>query len=626
MAFNIEEQLKLLPDSPGVYLMHNKNGKIIYVGKAKVLKNRVRQYFQNNQTNAKTIALVRNIAWFEYIVTDSEVEALILENNLIKKHKPRYNILLKDDKSYPYIKVTLNRDYPKIFMTRRLEKDGAKYFGPYASNKTVKNTIEVVRRIFSPATCNRRFPQDIGKGRPCLNYSIKRCVGVCTGNVSQAEYKKLFDDICAFLDGDNDGLIKSFTQKMLEASANLQFERAAQYRDKIQAIEKLNESQKIIDTESGIDKDVIAVGQYDTTAFIEVFFIREAKVIGRESHTMALQDVDVALEDIESKFIEQFYSDRDYVPKEIYLQHRPSDEALLTDWLSKKRGNKVSVFVPKRGEKADLVAMVNKNVVQAIDEYKIQELKNERDSQILTKLADYLGMDTLPKRIESYDISNISGSDNVGAMAVFINGKSAPSQYRKFRIKYVEGADDYQSMQEVLYRRFTNMIAENTQIAQGSLDSKKARFNEKPDLILIDGGKGHLHAAMEVLHELDINIPAFGMVKDDKHKTRALVGDGGEIGISPASSVFNLIGRIQDETHNTAIGYYRQLHQKRLSFSQLDDIKGVGKAKKSILLREFKTLTAIKNADLQALESVKGIDKTTAKNIYDYFSKEDQTQ
>lgn len=615
--FDLEQELKNLPDNPGVYIMHSADEEVIYVGKAKILKNRVRQYFQKNSNHTpKVLAMVSNIAYFEYIVTDSEIEALALECNLIKKYRPKYNILLKDDKHYPYIKITINEPYPKILKVRKLQKDGAKYYGPYVSGITLKNTMELVQKLFKPPTCRRRFPEDIRKGRPCLNYHINNCFAPCTGNVTKEEYRQVYFNICRFLDGNHKELISSLKQDMIDASENRLYEKAADLRDKIRAIQDIEERQKIINTAKQDNRDVIALAREDNVAFCEVFFIRNGKVIGRESYkidnTNHSSDNEVLTD-----FVKQFYQSSEYIPEEILTQYDIEDCEAITEWLKGIKKKKVVILSPKRGEKRHLVEMVKKNADIALGNYKIKVMKEKEKNAVLDNMQEMLRLEKSPKRIEAYDISNIQGADNVGAMVVFENGKSAKRKYRLFKIKSFEGADDYSAMREVIYRRFRHAMEEEEQVQRGEILRRNAKFLPLPDIILLDGGKGHLSVITELLDMIDVDVPAFGMVKDDRHRTRALVSNGGEIGISPTSPVFKLITHIQDEVHNAAITYHRKLHGK--IDSQLDKIIGIGEKRRKALLTTFKTVDKIKEATVEELMNVKEMDKKSAQSVYDYF-------
>ncbi|MBR0360519.1 MAG: excinuclease ABC subunit UvrC, partial [Clostridia bacterium] len=501
--FDFEEEIKKLPHEPGVYIMRNKEKEVIYVGKAKILKNRVTQYFRKNSSHTpKVLAMVAQIASFEYIITDSEREALALECNLIKKYRPKYNILLKDDKQYPYIKVSINEAYPRVSMVRRVTDDGAKYFGPYMGKGTIKNTLEIIQRLFKPPSCKRRFPEDIKKGRPCLNYHINNCIAPCTGNVSKEEYRKVFFEICRFLDGKYSDLIKELTEDMKLAAASMQYERAAILRDRINSIRELTDRQKITDATHQNNTDVIAIAKEDAIAFVEVFFIRSGNVIGRE-HYKIENTKDSTESEIITDFIKQFYVECDFIPNEILTEYEPLESDLISDWLRQLKNRKVSLLTPKRGEKSKLVAMVKLNAEKALSNYKINQLKIKENSGVLELLKNTLGLDKIPARIEAYDISNISGSNNVAAMAVFEYGRPAKRKYRQFRIKSVEGADDYASMNEVIYRRFRHGMEEEEKIANGELNIRDAKFLPYPDLVLLDGGKGHLSVITELMEMID---------------------------------------------------------------------------------------------------------------------------
>lgn len=615
--FDLEEELKNLPEEPGVYIMHNSEDVIIYVGKAKILKNRVRQYFQKNSNHTpKVLAMVSNIAYFEYIVTDSETEALALECNLIKKHRPKYNILLKDDKHYPYIKVTINESYPKIMKVRKLQKDGAKYYGPYVSGMTLKNTMELVQKLFKPPTCRRKFPDDIRKGRPCLNYHINNCFAPCTGKVSRDEYRQVFFNICRFLDGNHKELISELTEEMTAASKEMKYEKAADLRDKIRAIKDIEEHQKIINTEKQDDRDVIALAREDAIAFCEVFFIRNGKVIGRESYKID-NTQHSGNEEILTDFVKQFYQNSEYIPGEILTQYEIDDCEAITEWLRGLKKKKVVILNPKRGDKLHMVEMVRKNADIALGNYKIRVMKEKEKNTLLDTMQELLKLEKRPARIEAYDISNIQGEDNVGAMAVFENGKSAKRKYRLFKIKSFKGADDYAAMREVIYRRFHHAMQEEEKIRSGEFLRKDAKFLPLPDLILLDGGSGHLNTVTELMDMIEVDIPIFGMVKNDRHRTRGLISKNGEIEISPASPVFKLVTLIQDEVHNAAISYHRKLRGK--IDSELDKINGIGKKRRKALLTTFKTIDKIKEATLDELLNVKEMDKKSAESVYDYF-------
>lgn len=616
--FNIEEELKNLPQKPGVYIMHNSDDEVIYVGKAKILKNRVRQYFQKNSGHSpKVRAMVSNIKYFEYIVTDSEVEALVLECTLIKKHRPKYNILLKDDKQYPYIKVTINEQWPRIFKTRNLRNDGAKYFGPYMGTNTIKNTLDIIQKIFSPPTCTRKFPDDIKKGRPCLNYHIKKCFAPCTGGVTNKEYRQIFFDICAFLENDHKGLLKELEEQMREASKNLEFEKAAAIRDKIKSISQIDEKQKVINSDKQNDKDVIAVCMDNAKAFVEIFFIRGGKLSGRENFKIDNAE-DVSNNVIITDFIKQFYQEAAFIPQEVIVQYEIEDKELISEWLSGKKRKKVEITCPKRGEKVRLVEMAVKNADIAMKNYFINKSRMEDKRRAAYDTGELLGLDKAVRYIEAYDISNISGDDNVASMVVFENGKPLRSRYRKFKIKSFEGADDYRAMQEVLYRRLNEAREEKERIALGEISMKEAKFLPLPDVIFVDGGKGHVAAAEEMLEMTETDIPVFGMVKDDRHRTRGLISAKGEIGLNPTGAFFHMITRIQDEVHRTAISYHRSLHEK--ISSELDKIDGIGEKRRTALLLKFKSVENIKNATIEELYAVEGMDKKSANSVYEYFN------
>jgi excinuclease ABC subunit C len=621
--FDFKEEIKNLPIDPGVYFMFDKNDTVIYVGKAKVLKNRVSQYFHNSASHApKVRAMVSHVARFSYIVCDSEKEALALECNMIKHYKPRYNILLKDDKHYPYIKITMQEDWPKITATRRQEKDGAKYFGPYQSMDIVRRTIDVVRSIFKIPTCTRQFPRDLGKNRPCLNYQMGKCFAPCSGKIEQEEYRQTFSQICSFLGGKHDELIREYETIMRESAQKMEFEKAASYRDKLAAIRSIEDKQKVILT-GNEEQDVIACAVYDDMCFAEVFFVRGGRTVGRNSLRMdGIEGVSEG--ELLSTFLKQFYAEVDDIPREILLPSAPDDSEELEDWLSDKRYEyhvregmdarcgRVHFVLPQIGEKAKMIRMVEKNAQISIDHYKLDKLKQELNNKTLDKLAACLGLSKPPRRIEAYDISNISGSDTVGAMVVYINGKPDKKEFRRFQIKTVEGQDDYASTEEMLVRRFTHEAREDDD-----------RFSDMPDLILMDGGLGHVHTAKKVLNELELLFPIFGMAKDDRHKTRALVDENGnELQIPQTSSVFHLLGEIQEQVHKYAIDYHRNLRKKKMTKSKLDEINGVGEKRKKALMKHFKSIKAIENASFEELSQVPGIDRGTAQKIYSFFHSE----
>jgi len=618
--FSIEEELKKLPDEPGVYIMKDKTGEIIYVGKAISLKKRVRQYFQSPRNNPpKVNAMVSHIAEFEYIIVDNEVEALILEANLIKKHKPKYNILLRDDKQYPYIKVTTNEKFPRVIKTRSVLKDGAKYFGPYPNAYAVNDTIDIIRNLYPIRTCNINFDKNPKKTRPCLNYYIGRCLGPCLGNVDHDRYMEMIDEIIMFLSGKEDKLIEIIEEKMKKASQELDFESAAKYRDQMNSLKIILEKQKVVSTSSLIDQDVIGMARGVEDVCIQVFFIRSGKIVGRE-HFILSDNYNERRSEILSSFIKQFYLGTAYVPKEILVEEEIEDMDIISRWLSQKRGNKVTIRVPKRGEKSELMEMVRKNAMDMLKQDGDRLLtERQRNEETLEKFRDILGLDVTPYRIEAFDISNISGVNSVGSMVVFEYGKPKKSDYRRFRIKTVTAPDDYRSMEEVLRRRFTRGIKEREIEADSKLDLKG--FSSFPDLIMIDGGKGQVNVAIDVLQDLNLDIPVCGLVKDDYHKTRGIIYNNKEINIEVDSSVFRLIYAIQEEAHRFAISYHRSLRSKDMFKSELDDIKGIGEKRKMALLRHFQSIDNIRKASVQELSEVEGMSKKAAEEVYNYFRK-----
>jgi len=618
--FDIQEELRKMPDKPGVYLMKDKKGKIIYVGKAVVLKNRVRQYFQSlSGQSSKVRAMVPLIEEFEYIVTDSELEALILECNLIKKYRPKFNVLLKDDKTYPYIKVTMNEEYPRVIMTRRVQKDGGRYFGPYTNVAAVKETIKILKKLFPMKTCKKVLPRDIGKERPCLNYYIYQCLGPCQGNVDKEEYRTVMKDICSFLSGRQDRIIKRLEEQMKTASENMEFEKAARIRDKINSIKHISEKQKVLST-SDVDQDAVAFAKDETDACIQVFFIRGGKLIGRE-HFIFEGMSDVEDGELIASFMKQFYSTAEFVPHEILIQSEIDEIDLLQEWLSEKRGGKVYIKVPKKGDKHYLIEMVAQNAQVALEQFKRRiKVEEETTGESLKELSEILGLDEVPRRIEAYDISNTGSSEMVASMVVFEDGMPNNREYRKFRIKSQDGQNDYGSMQEVIYRRFRRAEMEKSLQAANNIYDVEKGFSKLPDVIFVDGGLGHLNAANEVLKELGIHdIPVFGMVKDNKHRTRGLVTPKGEIELSENISVLRLVTYIQNEAHRFAVEYNKKLRKDRYKSSELDNIEGVGEKRRKALLKHFGSISRIKTAEVEELAVVEGISKSTAQKIYDYF-------
>ena len=605
--FDIQEELKKLPPSPGVYIMHDRHDEIIYVGKAISLRNRVRQYFQSSRgKSAKILQMVSRIERFEYIVTDSELEALVLENNLIKENRPRYNTMLRDDKTYPYIKVTVREPYPRIFLTRQLKKDKARYFGPFSSSMAVRDTLDLIHRVFKVRDCSRVLPRDIGKERPCLNYHIHQCGAPCMGSISPEEYRKNVDAALEFLNGRFDPVLDRLKAEMAQAAENMEFERAAELRDLLRSVEHVAQKQKI--TSEGMeDRDIIALARDEREAVIQVFFVREGRMMGREHHYLHVAVDDDSAEILES-FVKQFYSGTPFLPREIWLQQALPDEALLTEWLSEKRGSKVTLKVPKKGQKERMMELAERNAATVLEKDR-DRLKREEAKSVgaVHEIEQLTGLRDI-HRMEAYDISNISGVESVGSMVVFEDGRPKKSDYRKFRIRTVTGPDDYSSMREVLTRRLTH-----------SLEQKDDHFLKLPDLIMMDGGRGQVNIALGVLAELDLKIPVCGMVKDDRHRTRALWYSDAEVPIDTHSEGFRLVTRIQDEAHRFAIEYHRSLRSKDQVKSVLDEIPGIGAVRRRALMRYFEGIDAIREADEAELRAVPEMNAAAAKAVYEYF-------
>lgn len=621
--FNIEEELKKLPAKPGVYIMRDKHDTIIYVGKAISLKNRVRQYFQSSRNlMPKIVKMVSKIDHFEYIITDSEVEALVLESNLIKEHMPRYNTMLKDDKSYPYIKVTVQEAYPRVMMTRQVKKDKAKYFGPYTSVLAVKDTLDLLRKIYQIRSCNRNLPRDIGKERACLYYHIKQCSGPCQGYISEEEYKKSVDQIIEFLNGNFNEVLSMLENKMMNASENMEFEEAAGYRDLMTSVKQMAQKQKITNMSNQEDKDIIAFARAGDEAVVQVFFIRNGKLIGREHYHLTGVENDTR-EGVMTSFVKQFYAGTPFIPRELLLQEELEEPELITEWLSAKRGQKVYIHVPKKGEKEKLVELAEKNasLVLQQDSEKIKK-EEQRTKGAMKEIENLLGLDSI-KRIESFDISNINGFESVGSMVVYENGKPKRNDYRKFKIKWVTGSDDYASMNEVLTRRFIHGKREKAELLEKNIDLEHGSFTRFPDLIMMDGGRGQVNIALKVMEELQLTIPVCGMVKDDNHRTRGLYFNNIEIPIDRNSEGFKLITRIQDETHRFAIEYHRSLRSKGQVHSILDDIPGIGQKRRKELMKNFLSLDEIKEATIEQLSIVPTMNERAAKQVYDFFHNND---
>lgn len=610
--FNIQEELKKLPGKPGVYLMHDEKDAIIYVGKAISLKNRVRQYFQSSRNKgAKIEQMVTHISRFEYIVTDSELEALVLECNLIKEHRPKYNTMLMDDKTYPFIKVTVNEPFPRVMMARRMKKDKAKYFGPYTSAGAVKDTIELIRKLYHIRSCNRSLPKDIGKERPCLNYHIHQCHAPCQGYISGEEYRKSIDEVVRFLNGNYDPILKELEEKMLDASENLEFEKAIEYRELLASVQKIAQKQKITDT-AGDDRDIIAMASEGEDAVVQVFFIRGGRLIGRDHFYLKIAENDTKSE-ILSSFIKQFYAGTPYIPAELMLPEEIEDQEIIEEWLTTRREHKVRLRIPKKGTKEKLVELAQKNAQMVLKNDK-ERLKREEGRTIgaVKELEKILGLTGII-RMEAYDISNTNGFDSVGSMVVYEYGKPKRNDYRKFKIKSVQGPDDYASMNEVLTRRFEHGLRERQD------ESETGGFQAFPDLIMMDGGRGQVNIALEILEKLNLHIPVCGMVKDDNHRTRGLYFNNVELPIDRNSECFRLITRIQDEAHRFAITFHRQLRSKGQVHSILDDIPGVGPARRKDLMRSFENIEAIRNATVDNLKELPSMNEKSAQEVYKFF-------
>lgn len=617
--FDFSYQLAMLPENPGVYLMKNSLGEIIYVGKAKILKNRVRQYFQNSKNHSEKVrAMVKNIAEFEYIVTDSEMEALILECNLIKKYSPKYNILLKDDKFYPFIKITTNEDFPKVFVTRKYAKDGNKYFGPFTNGSAVYETMELIRKIFPIRECKRNILEDGTPVRPCLNYHIKKCTAPCANHISKGEYKKIINEIMDILNGKDTTVVEKLKKEMLEASKDLKFESAASLRDKILAIQNIAEKQKVFKT-SDEDEDFINIHKDSKDACIQVFFFRGGRLTGRE-HFMFENCVDEDDEVLLSQFIVRFYGGTAKIAKNIYVP-KVRDIELVEEFLTIKREGKVHIRIPQKGDKKNMLKMVEENAKMTLDQFKNKILKEEENNKIaLRELQEALDIDEYPQRIEAYDISNIQGVDSVGTMIAFEDGRAKNSDYRRFKIKTVKGADDYNSMREILTRRFERGLKETKEIQERNLEFSKGKFSNFPDIIMMDGGKGQVNIALEVLKGLNISIIVCGLVKDDKHQTRGIIYNNQEIMINRNSKLMQLIRRVQDEVHRFAITYHRTLRDKKTLHSVLEDIPSVGQKRRIALLTKFGSIEGIKKASTQELLETPSIDRKSAECIFKYFN------
>ena len=604
--FDLEEELKKLPDKPGVYIMHDKIGTIIYVGKAVSLKNRVRQYFRpSTNHSAKIKRMVSKIDYFEYIITDSELEALVLECNLIKEHSPKYNTMLKDDKTYPFIKITTGEHFPRVLFSRKIVHGTGKYYGPYTSAGAVKDTIELLCKLYKIRTCNRKLPADQGKERPCLNYHIGQCSAPCQGYINEEDYRKSIESVMEFLDGDYSHILKSLTQQMQQASENMEFEEAAKYRDLIASVKQVAQKQKIT-MDDVTDRDVIAVACDGQDAVVQVFFVRSGKLLGRDHFHMSVAEGDTRGE-ILSQFIKQYYGGTPYIPNVVMIQEEIEDSDVISQWLSGIKKRKVNIITPKKGDKEKLVELAYRNAQMVLiqDGEKIKR-EQQRTVGAMEEIAGWIHLSGV-RRVEAYDISNTSGVESVGSMVVFQDGKPARNDYRKFKIKTVKGPDDYKSMKEVLTRRFKRAL------------ESSAGFDIYPDLIMMDGGKGQVNIALEVLEELGLSIPVCGMVKDDNHNTRGLYYNNVEIPVDKRSEGFKLITRIQDEAHRFAIEYHRSLRSKAQVSSVLDGIDGVGPARRKALMKHFMEIEKIRHASVEELMEATGINRGVAENIYNYF-------
>lgn len=616
--FNFEEELKKLPREPGVYIMRDDRDAILYVGKAVNLHNRVRSYFRENIGRGPAIdKMVSLIARFEYIVTDSELEALVLENNLIKENSPKYNTLLKDDKTYPYIKVTLGEEYPRILFSRTMKKDRSKYYGPYTGAAAVKDTIELLNKLYCLRTCNRNLPRDIGLERPCLNYHIKQCMAPCQGYISKEEYRERVEQALEFLGGNYNKILKDLEVKMKAASEALDFEAAAGYRDLYNSVRSVAQKQKITDS-AGEDKDIIALYRDEAEAVVQVFFVRDGKLIGREHYYMTNVS-EIGKAEILENFVKQFYAGTPFIPRELMLQYELGDGELIEKWLTERKGARVYLRVPKIGSKEKLVELAAQNAKHILEQDR-ERLKREEGRTIgaVKEIAGLLGLPRI-ERMEAFDISNINGFENVGSMIVFEKGKPKPSDYRKFRIKTVSGPDDYACMREVLTRRFRHGLRESRELEEKNMEQEYGSFTKFPDLLMMDGGRGQVNIALAVLRELHLDIPVCGMVKDDNHRTRGLYFNNVELPVDTHSEGFKLITRVQDEAHRFAIEYHRSLRGKAQVKSVLDEIPGVGPARRKALMRHFKSIGEIKAAGVEELEALPELNRRAAQEIYDFF-------
>lgn len=618
--FDFDEELKKLPNSPGVYLMHDAKDEIIYIGKAVNLKNRVRQYFQSGKNKtAKILKMVSLIARFEYIVTDSEIEALILECNLIKEHRPKYNTMLKDDKGYPFIRVTLNEPYPRVKLARKMARDKSKYYGPYPSATAVKDTIDLLTKLYQIRTCNRVLPRDIGKGRPCLNYHIHQCDAPCMGYIDEEEYKKKIESVTGFLNGNYTPVTKMLEERMYEASEDMRYEEAMGYRDLLNEVKHIALKQKMTLDETE-DRDIIAYAKEYSDAVVQVFFIRGGKMLGREHFHISIAPEDEESE-LLSVFIKQYYGGSPFIPRELFLQEEVKDTKLIEEWLSGKRGGRVTIKVPKKGEKEKLVELAKKNALMVLEKDK-EKIKREelRTIGAVRELEKLIGLSEI-HRMEAFDISNANGFESVGSMIVYEDGQPKRRDYRKFKIKTVDGPNDYASMKEVLTRRFSHGLEEQNELKEKGLDKELGKFTRFPDLLMMDGGRGQVNIALEVLGELGLNIPVCGMVKDDHHRTRGLYYNNVEIPIDVHGEGFRLITRIQDEAHRFAIEYHKSLRSKGQVKSILDEIEGIGPKRRLELMRYFKSLERLREATVEEIKEAPSMNEKSATSVYNFFHK-----
>jgi len=618
--FDLQDELKKLPDLPGVYIMHDKSDAIIYVGKAVSLRKRVRQYFQpSHNEGIKKKQMVENIERFEYIITDSELEALVLECNLIKEHTPKYNTMLRDDKSYPYIRVTVGEDFPRVLFARQMKKDKSRYFGPYTSAGAVKDTIDLINKIYRLRTCNRNLPRDIGMERACLNYHIHQCDAPCQGHISREEYAEKIQGVIEFLNGNYAPVIRDLEAKMNQASMDMEFEKAIEYRELLSSVKQIAQKQKITNTD-GEDKDIIALAADDVDAVVQVFFIRSGKLIGRD-HFHVRVGTDETRSDILSTFIKQFYSGTPFIPREILMQEAIEESDVLAEWLGKKRGTKVTIHTPQKGMKNKLVDLAARNAQMVLDQDR-EKIKREEGRTIgaVKEIEELLGIRGL-YRMEAFDISNINGFETVGSMVVYEKGKPKRSDYRKFKLRTVTGPDDYASMHEVLTRRFLHGMEEQQELEDKNLPEEMGAFTRFPDIIMMDGGRGQVNICLQVLEELGLDIPVCGMVKDDNHRTRGLYFNNIEIPIDRHSEGFKLITRIQDEAHRFAIEYHRSLRSKTQVKSVLDDIPGIGPTRRKALMKKFQSLENIRNASVEELAQAEGMNQRSAEAVYSFFRK-----